>query len=574
MKYKEFTYNKQYNRITLTSYDGHDTNIKIPSFIEGIPVTSLEPYCFIRNESNKLQYPIQEFIVDDDNQAFTTFEGALYSKDMTTLYRYPNIQQTTVKLPDTLTKIQTFAFAYCTHIKEIYISQNVNKIEIWAFVQSSQLENIIVDPQNPYFTSINGILYDKEVKRLIVCPPGSKETRITIPQTVQNIVGCAFHYCNNVRNVQLPDNIKYIDDNTFRGCRHLYHIQMPANLQLIGNHAFADCGLKNLELPESLCEIGNYAFENCTKLRSITIPKNVTHFGENIFKNHSLLLVNVHEHSPALDYIIKNNYQFKIIEDTNKLEFLFKIENKSITLMQYIGQSKDVDIPATLQGYPVTNIDHECFDKCEVLSFNVDQDNTSLTSVDGVIFSKDKKYLIAYPKNKKDSTYQIPNSVHTIHSYAFYQCLYLKSIDIPDSVTTIEDKAFNCCRYLETINVDNDNLHYATKDGVLYTKNFDKLIAYPPVKESSYFKIPDGVTYIEEGAFNYCCKTDYIYIPSSVTTIGLDAFSLCYNLQGFEVDAHSQYFKSSHGTLHDITDNLLAIPSITSHASVQFKPIN
>ncbi len=596
MEYKEFTYEKNNNEITLTSYNGQDTKVTIPSFIEGCPITSITPHCFIQCDELSFvpHYHIEEFIVNNDNQAFSSFEGALYNKGMTTLYRYPNIEQITVTLPDTLMNIQTCAFAYCSHIKEICIPQKVENIQKLAFLKSNQLGNIIVDPHNPYYTSIDGILYDKEVKDLIVCPPGYWTTHIKVPQTVQTIEPYAFHYCNLIRHVELPDHLECIQDYTFSGCNNLYRIHMPEKLKVISKHAFSSCAFQKLELPDNLRVIDDYAFEKCHKLQTITIPQNVISIGENIFSCHyRLLLLNVHENSKALDYARENDYQYQIIEEIHQDDFLYEIENKSITLMRYIGNSQYIDIPAMLQGFPVTHIDADCFDKCNVLSYRVNLDNISLISIDGVIFSKDKIHLIAYPNAKEDLTYQIPDGVKIIDSKAFNRCLYLESIEMPESITTIETLAFDesplthikltkniqtikpgaftLCHQLESYDVDNRNPYYASKDEVLYTRNFDTLIAYPSAKESHYFKIPDGVTCIQENAFSYCYKTSRIFIPLSVIYIGQDAFALCYNLKGIDVDVNNQYFKSDNGHLYDNQNNLIVIPSIDDRGSMHLK---
>ncbi len=537
-------------------------------------------------------YHIQEFTVNDDNQAFTCFEGALYNKDMTTLYRYPNIEHTTVILPDALINIQTCAIAYCSQIKKICIPQKVKTIQKLAFLRFTQLGNIVVDSQNPYFTSINGILYDKEVNNLIVCPPGYWTTHISILQTVKTIESYAFHHCHLIRYVELPDQIECIQDYTFFGCSNLYRIHMPSQLKVIGKHAFSSCAFKKLDLSDTLRVIEDYAFEKCHKLQTITIPQNIIYLGENIFScHHRLLLVNVHANSKALDYAIENDYQYQIIEEMNKNEFLYEIENKGITLMQYIGHSKNIDIPTMLQGFPVTRIDDDCFDKCEVLSFNVDQDHPLFSSVDGILFSKDQTHLIVYPNAKEDQTYQIPHSVKIIDSNAFRHCPNLESINIPESVITISTLAFNdcsslthikiaknvqtiksgafvLCHQLISFEVDEGNLYYATKDGVLYTKNLDTLIAYPSAKESYYFKIPDSVVCIQEDAFSYCYKTSRIFIPSSVIYIGQDAFASCYNLEGIDVDINSENFKSDNGLLYDKQDQLIVIPSIYDRGSI------
>ncbi len=594
MKYNDFEYKKNNNEIMLMRYTGKDVKMKIPSFIEGCPVTSVSPKCFIQYDELGLvsKYSIEEFIVDDDHPSFSCYNGALYSKDMTTLYRYPHIKQLTAHLPDTLKIIQTYAFAYCSHIIEICIPQSVQQIQKLAFYKAMQLGHMVVDSKNPYFASMNGILYDKGIKTLIVCPPGYWNVHLIIPKSVYTMENYAFHHCCLIRHIELPNHIQCISDYCFYGCDKLQYINIPVNLKVIGKRAFSSCAIEKLDLPDSIAFIDDYAFEKCYYIQNMTIPQNVRFIGEKIFNcHHRLLIINVHENSRALKYVIENKYSYQIIEKIEKIDFLFEIENKGITLMKYLGHSDTIHIPAILQGFPVIRIHHNCFDKNDVLSFVVDQNNTYLTSVDGVIFSKDMKRLIAYPNAKEDTIYSIPEGVTTIDMYAFNENRHLESIIFPGSLTTIHTLAFHYCYALTHINiakniqniergafancqqlkayhVDQDNPYYAIKDGVIYTKNLDTLIFYPNAKESYYFKIPDGVTCIKKNAFSYCFKTHRVFIPSSVKTIEDDAFALCYHLWGIDVDINSEYFKSDNGFLYDKYDHLIVKPCCEEYASV------
>ena len=77
------------------------------------------------------------------------------------------------------------------------------------------------------------------------------------------------------------------------------------------------------------------------------------------------------------------------------------------------------------------------------------------SSIDGVLFNKDKTRIIAYAKDKICPKYTIPNSVKTIGCYAFDGCVSLTNINIPDSVETIKYSAFNDCTGLKDISIPN-----------------------------------------------------------------------------------------------------------------------
>ena len=135
---------------------------------------------------------------------------------------------------------------------------------------------------------------------------------------------------------------------------------------------------------------------------------------------------------------------------------------------------------------------------------------------------------------KRLTSITIPNSVTTIGSNAFSYCEGLTSITIPNSVTSIGDYAFLECTGLTSINVAEDNLNYASVDGVLYNKDKNTLIMYPQGKTGS-ITIPNSVTSIRNYAFDGCTGLTSVTIPNSVTSIGESAFSGCTGLTSITI---------------------------------------
>ena len=128
----------------------------------------------------------------------------------------------------------------------------------------------------------------------------------------------------------------------------------------------------------------------------------------------------------------------------------------------------------------------------------------------------------------------IPNSVTFIRDFAFSDCTKLASITIPNSVTYIGINAFNHCTKLEKIIVSENNTVYSSIEGVLFSKDCTKLIAYPYAK-SNIYTLPNSVTSIGDFVFADCSDLVSITIPNSVTSIGFYTFWNCTGLTSITI---------------------------------------
>ena len=222
----------------------------------------------------------------------------------------------------------------------------------------------------------------------------------------------------------------------------------------------------------------------------------------------------------------------------------------------YCSGLTSVVIPAS-----VTTIENDAFYYCSgLIQFDVSTENPSFSSESGVLFSKDQKTLIKYPIAKPDNSYVIPNSVTTIDSAAFYNCVGLASITIPNSVITIEYAAFYSCINLTSVTIPNSvtaianlafvecwNLaqfeveagssSFSTVEGVLFNKNQNTLLIFPRGKSGASYIIPNTVTTIGEAAFFHCTGLTSVVIPNSVATIENNAFFYCDALTEIHVEA-------------------------------------
>lgn len=127
---------------------------------------------------------------------------------------------TSISIPNTVTEILNDSFVNCSNLKTIYIPASVTKIIFPGC--SPNLEAINVDQKNNSYTSIDGVLYTKNLDKLILCPAAT--TSIDIPFSVRIIDYEAFHYCKNLKSLILPPLVEKIEYNTFSDCENLTDI--------------------------------------------------------------------------------------------------------------------------------------------------------------------------------------------------------------------------------------------------------------------------------------------------------------------------------------------------------------
>ena len=164
----------------------------------------------------------------------------------------------------------------------IIIPNTVNNIANGAFY-GNKFTGITVDPASALFSSTNGVLFSKDFNNLILCP-GGMSGNYCLPDIVTNILDFAFQGCQNLTNIVLGTHITCIGNNVFSGCSGLLNILIPDNVKAIGTSAFYGCsGLSNLIIPNSVTVIGRDAFYSCTGLTNIVFGSGVSDIGAYAF---------------------------------------------------------------------------------------------------------------------------------------------------------------------------------------------------------------------------------------------------------------------------------------------------
>ena len=376
-----------------------------------------------------------------------------------------------------VTSIEYRAFYGCYDMTNIEIPSSVTHIDISAFDYCSELTSINVSRDNPNYSSEDGILYDKNKTTLVLVPEGKEGS------------------------IVLLSGVTCIGDNACSGCRNLTSIEIPKSVTSIGKNAFWGChGLTSIEIPSSVTSIGDNAFSGCHVLTSIKVSKDNPNYSSEegiLYDKNKTVLISVSREKEGMVEIpssvtIIGDEAFRDCHGLRSVKFPKSVTSIGKYAFSGCNGLTSIEIPKS-----VTSIGEYAFTLCSGLtSINVSRNNPNYSSVDGILYDKNKTVLISVPYRKK-GMFKMLSSVTSIGNGAFDYCRDLTSIEIPSRVTSIGDHAFRDCRGLTSI------------------------------------EIPSSVSSIGEYAFVNCKGLTSIKIPLSVTSIGEYAFYNCRNLEIF-----------------------------------------
>lgn len=450
----------------------------------------------------EITYDGSKYIVDEISEgAFykTNVEKVIISEGITKIAGAGfsnNYNLKTVILPKTLVEIGFNAFE-SSHLHDIVIPENVQRIEDWAFGNGQSCVIYCEATSKP-------IGWSSEWNHANLCPVvwgfDANYSDINYDYVLyKDNTATITKYKGSDMKLVVPETVTYNDNdyvitqignNAFQDNDDLYLVELPETIVTIGQYAFEGCSnLISINLPDGLVEIGNYAFSDCNNLNNIIIPNSVEIIKNCAFMNGSAYDVYCEASSRPNgwdigwcnnndDNYVTWNYKDKYVDGVNEY-ILFNDSTAMITKynpdVTSVVINENINVNGTI--YTITGIGKNAFEDSKLTTIKLPNTITKI-------------YEEAF-RNSSLESITIPEGVTTISRYAFQNCVSLKEVVLPNTLIKIEENVFECCYNLININ------------------------------------LPNSLKQIDDFAFQSCHNLN-IFIPNNVLKIGEYAFQDVY----------------------------------------------
>lgn len=438
---------------------------------------------YLDTDKANINETIQTNYIATDETDFTIENGTLISY---------NGNDSEITIPLSITTIAENAFYGNKNVTSIIIPYSVTKIETDAFYGCSNLTEINTDKNNKKYKSLDGVLYNADMSELVLYPCCREGSKFVTPDSVKTIDSNAFGFNNKLKTIIISDSVTYIGKGAFFGETCLETIELSSNITEICDSTFTFCyALKEIIIPEGVISIGNSAFYFCTALVKVRIPDSVNKIDIAAFNecrsltdiiipdNVTLCEIAFYNCTSLVNVTLKDNVTVGINSFYNTPWAYLNLDDFDIdgsTLIGYYGDGSNVVIPegVTDANSPFgdiisnkitsltipnsmtnkNNIIITCDELENLENIYVHDDNKNYTSVDGLLYTSDKKALVKFPKGRGGNI-EIPNLVEKIGDYAFSTCTKIEDIIIPQNVKSIGLQVFINCTALKTVVLPN-----------------------------------------------------------------------------------------------------------------------
>lgn len=402
-----------------------------------------------------------------------------------------------IDLPESLTSIGPSAFASCSRLTDVTLPQGVVTIESDTFNDCSKLVSV---------TMPNGL---QSIGQRAFCHCSSL-VDITLPNSLTVIEAMAFDGCSSLRSLLIPDGVVSIGKCAFCDCSSLEHLVFPPQITVLEDLVCDGCSsLLSVEIPQGVTVIGEQAFDECVMLEQLTIPDTVVSIGDNAFRGCSgLQLTTI---GTGIEAIGSGAFE----ECTGGL-----VVKSDIPGSIYYGDGAFVGSKFTKVTIAdnVTKIGGSAFRGCSTLQHIII--GKEVYSVGVRAFEECGGKLTIYANQLLEydhsSTYYAGSSIaRLLDETAFAE------IEIGDNITKIGDYTF---------------YKYDSPARVTISDQVASIGAYAFSGSAiTRVVVGDGVTLIDQGAFEDCTSLTTVHLGDQISMIGPAAFKGCSNLTDINI---------------------------------------
>ena len=304
------------NTLATIGYEAFKNCVNLSQIIIPNSVTTIGKEAFY-NCSGLVSATLSNALTIIKNSTFyncTLLSEIVFSTSLRTIepYSFYNCESlTSIEFPNSVRGVFSNAFTNCFNLQNIDFPVGISSIAGNAFLNCSKIKFFEIDEQNMYFQTVDGVLYNKSLTKLIAYPCGNESTEYIVPEYVNEIgvyafatahaletitvtnphcrvSSGAFYECVSLASVALPSQLTEIEWEVFYGCTSLVEITIPSTVSFISGYAFYGSGISSVTLPEGLFEVGRLAFGRCASLSGIIVDANnqFLHYQDGLLYNH------------------------------------------------------------------------------------------------------------------------------------------------------------------------------------------------------------------------------------------------------------------------------------------------
>ncbi len=381
----------------------------------------------------------------------------------------------TVLLSSSLTVIGNRAFSECTSLSDVVLPESLTTIGASAFRKCTALKSVVIPGNCFNLPDVGGECFYESGVEYVEFKAGVRY----IPN--------GMFWASKVKTVILPDGIVEIGRSAFSGCSDITEIDLGKYLINIGDFAFAGASITSITVPETVKNVTEAAFEGCMKLEKVTFlgdaPEGYETSLEPAAGKNLNYTVYYSETAKGFTYPVWGSFKAQPIDGKSGISVYsdfeyYDNEENGITIYSYFGNAKEVTVPESISGKPVTRIGRYAFYL-----------NSSLEKV------------------------TLPDTVTVIETAAFSRCAALKNIVFSKNLTKISEKAFYDCDKLVSVTLPDKVVEIGAH-------------AFSNSAELRMVTIPASTRVIGEGAFSYTNLT-YVVFGEGLERIEGSAFLNC-----------------------------------------------